>query len=125
MKKRIFIVEDETDLRNLLKLVLEQTGYEVETLSTAEALMIRRNTGLPHLYILDINLPGISGLDLCVHLKYQETTKDIPVILISANPEIASLAKQSGADGYISKPLNRESLLNKVSSILNARSENP
>jgi DNA-binding response OmpR family regulator len=117
MNKRILIVEDEVDLRELLKLVLQDSGYIVQTLSNGNKLLSSAYDA-PDLYIIDINLPGISGLEICTHLKSKEHTKDIPVIIISANPELSGLSKDAMADDYIQKPLNKDTLLKKVGYVL-------
>ena len=113
MNKKILIVEDESDLRELLKLVLKGEGFDVNVLSTGDRLL-QDSYEPPDLYIIDVNLPGISGLEICSHLKANDDLKHIPVIMISANPELAALAKSACADDSIAKPLNKENLLNKV-----------
>jgi CheY-like chemotaxis protein len=101
MKKVIFADDDPTIL-DVISLILED-NYEITVLSSGEQLL-GTNYDLPDLFLLDKQLSGMDGLDICRHLKNQESTKHIPVIVISASPNIHSLAKSAGADNVIAKP---------------------
>ena len=69
---------------------------------------------LPDLFLIDKQLSGYDGLDICRHLKNQAHTKNIPVIMISASPNIGALSKEAGADAYIEKPFEVKDLLRLV-----------
>ncbi|RYD54995.1 MAG: response regulator [Sphingobacteriales bacterium] len=100
--KRIIIVEDDPDIRDALDVILGST-YNVAIYSGA-APLLEEDYELPDLYIIDKQLSGVSGLSLCEYLKGQEDTMRIPVILLSASPDIVKLAKSSGADDALEKP---------------------
>lgn len=117
VSKRILIVDDDIDLLMLLERRLQQEGFEMETavsLPEAEELIAYF---APHLVILDINVNGQDGRQLCWKLKKQDSDHEVKVIIISGfdyNPARASLF---GADDVLPKPLNIEFLLTRISSV--------
>jgi DNA-binding response OmpR family regulator len=111
--KKITIVDDDPDLRNILQVVLRSNEYAVEVFQSGEDFL-KRYTGTSDLFIIDINLGGISGIEICNNLKQQAATKDVPVIIISAHPEIEKLAKEVCADDSLTKPFTQNSLLRLV-----------
>jgi len=112
-KKKIMIADDDPAILDVLSIILEDAGYEVETSPGGErARSIQEN--FPDLFLLDIWMSGLNGKDICAHLKSQKNTKHIPVILISANRDIKSIAKEYGADDFITKPFELEELIKKV-----------
>jgi DNA-binding response OmpR family regulator len=113
MDKKILIVEDDDSIRDVLEIILKKAGYQTIIYEDGNAVM-KGNYPIPDLFLLDKRLPGMDGLDICRLLKSQEATKEIPVIMISADPQIASLSKQAGADGFIEKPFNLHYLVNTL-----------
>lgn len=112
-KKRILFVDDDAAIRDVLTIVFERAGYEIEAVpSPSEILRNKFNT--PDLFLIDKQLSGYNGLDLCRFLKEKNTTWHIPVIMISASPDIATLAAQAGSDDYVEKPFNTKFLLEMV-----------
>ena len=105
MGERIIVVEDDIDIQYLLKDTLSKAGYEVEVLPDGDSLMTR-NVGTADLFLLDVNLPGINGLELCRRLKLNSETKNIPVIMLSAFPGLGSVASKFNADDSLEKPFN-------------------
>jgi CheY-like chemotaxis protein len=101
MKKVIFADDDPTIL-DVVTLILED-NYEVTVYQDGSPLLSGKFE-LPDLFLLDKQLSGIDGLDICRHLKSQEKTRHIPVIMISASPNIETLARSAGADNVIAKP---------------------
>ena len=113
MAKKIVVVDDDTSIQDIFKIILERAGYEVELLNSNSIIgTIRYN--VPDLFILDKQLSGLDGLDICRHLKKQSKTAFIPVIMVSANPNISTLAIEAGADDYIEKPFEMAHLLKKI-----------
>ena len=76
--------------------------------------MISNEIQVPDIYILDKQLSGYSGLDICLFLKSQPVTRHIPVIIISASPTLASDSDAVGADGYLEKPFRLKDILEMV-----------
>lgn len=101
--KNIIIVEDDPGILNALATVFDTTVYKVTNYRSADAIL-NGKYDTPDLFILDKQLSGVDGLDICRFLKKQESTKHIPVIMLSASPGIDKLAKAAGADDAIEKP---------------------
>lgn len=113
MGERIVVVEDDKDIQYLLKNTLSRAGYDVEVLPDGDSLMKRKAKA--DLYLLDVNLPGISGLELCRLLKRNASTKDTPVIIVSAYPELKNDAPKYSADDSLEKPFNFTHLVHLIS----------
>ena|SRR5437773_7131910 len=113
MKKKILITEDDPGLQDIFKIIFEKAGYDVEIMSNGNPLL-KNEFDIPHLFLLDKQLSGIDGIDICKHLKKQKKTQDIPVIMISANPGIGEMAEDAGANAYIEKPFEKNYLLKMV-----------
>src|SRR5437773_11793440 len=113
MTEKILIVEDDESIMDVLKIILRKAGYETISHSDGEELMKDKYES-PSLFLLDKQLIGVDGLDICRHLKENSDTKNIPVIMISANPQIGPLSIEAGADGYIEKPFTMELLLTTI-----------
>ncbi len=119
-KFKIVLVEDEEDIAALIKLQGELSGYkihvEVDGLNGLRAIEKEK----PDLVLLDIMLPGMSGLDICRKLKSNEDLKDIPVIMLSAKGEEIDivLGLELGADDYVTKPFSPKVLFSRVRAVL-------
>jgi DNA-binding response OmpR family regulator len=117
VSKRILIVDDDIDLLMLLERQLKQQGYEAETaisLAEAEELVVYFD---PHLVLLDINIRGEDGRQLCWKLKNQPVYRIPKVLIISGFDYNASRAALFGADDILPKPFNTEFLLNRISNL--------
>jgi DNA-binding response OmpR family regulator len=113
MQKKVLVTDDDPSLQDIFRIILESAGYEVEVRSSGVGIL-ENQFMIPDLFLLDRQLSGIDGLDICRHLKRQEKTKHIPVIMISANPDIAQLSRDAGADDYIEKPFVKRYLLKVI-----------
>jgi CheY-like chemotaxis protein len=113
---RICIIENEKDLSGLLRTLFVSEGFEVETFPNGYPLFEKDNW--PDIFIIDTELPRINGLELCRWLKAGAQTSSIPVIFISGSPEFLVLARNSGADALLSKPLNLNLLMKTVKDTL-------
>lgn len=124
-KTRLLLIEDEEDIAALIKLQAEMSGYKlhVEVDGLNGYLAVEREK--PDLVILDIMLPGQSGLDVCRKMKHHPELKDIPVILISAKSEELDviLGLELGADDYVTKPFSPKVLFSRVKAVLRRKSE--
>ena len=116
--KRILIVDDEPDILEFLRVILEEEGFTVVTSDKGEYLEQLHNGGLPHLILLDVLLSGKDGREIVKYLKSQEETKRIPVIMFSAHPSAEQTARQAGADDFLAKPFDIDVLLEKISHYL-------
>ena len=114
--KKILVVDDDPDILDALRFILEDVGYEVKTTEKGEYAENLRDTngGLPDVIILDVLLSGKDGRLICQKLKSQEDTKLIPIIMISAHPNAKQSVKAVGADDFIAKPFDMDELLAKI-----------
>ncbi|MDF2191207.1 response regulator [Paraflavitalea sp. CAU 1676] len=109
--KRIVIVDDDPAILDAFSRMLQNAGYEVTVYANGQPLLAD-DFPLPDLLILDKQLSGADGLDICRYLKHRERTKELPVIVLSASPHIQILAMQAGANGFLEKPFRYRDLLN-------------
>ncbi len=112
-KKRIMVMDDDPGILDALKMLLQEFGYEVHTTKNGK-LAYDDKKDLPDLILLDLWMSGVNGRDVCIHLKGQKLTKDVPIILFSANKDIANIAREVGADDFIAKPFHLNDLLAMV-----------
>lgn len=113
MEHRIFVVEDNKEIRELITYLLEKNGYKVESFERAEDFYSTINHILPDLIILDVMLPDGNGIRICEQLKSNHNTKNIPVMLMSANAGMESM-QRSGAEDFIAKPFDINNFMNRV-----------
>jgi DNA-binding response OmpR family regulator len=113
MNKKIVLIEDDEDIRNIVTGVLEERGYDVFGLSTITTLELL--LGLKaDCFIIDEKLPHISGHIICILLKSKPETVSIPVILMSGMDELESRAELCNAEAFIKKPFVIDELIEKV-----------
>lgn len=117
----ILIVDDTPDNLRLLSKTLTQEGYKVRCAIDGSMALLTIKTQVPDLILLDINMPGMDGFEICQHLKKSELTKDIPIIFVSALDEVFDKVRafELGAVDYISKPFQIPEVLSRVSNQLN------
>lgn len=113
MKKKILVTDDDPGVQDIFKIILEKAGYDVVVNDNGNAIL-ENNFENPNIFLLDKQLSGVDGLDICKYLKSKDDTRHIPVIMISATPGLAPLAKNAGADDYLEKPFNLRELLAMV-----------
>ena len=120
MKDVILVVDDEEDIRELVRYNLSKGGYNVTTAATGEEALRIAHEVRPMLVVLDIMLPGIDGLEVCRRLKADATLQKTPIVMISALGEekdvVAGL--ELGADDYVAKPFSPGVLLARVKSVI-------
>lgn len=107
--KRIVLVEDDEPIRDIFNIVFAESNYDLVNLENG-ARIINNEIDAPDLFILDKQISGTNGLDVCRFIKSSEKFKNVPVIMLSANPDIATLANDAGADDAISKPFSLKTL---------------
>jgi len=122
LKKKILVVEDDEDIRNLVLFNLEMTGeYEVLSTDNGEEALELAQKHIPSLVILDVMLPGIDGFEVCRVLKANSTTRKIPVVMLTARSDDNDVVKgfELGVEDYLRKPFSSmKILLARVSNIL-------
>ena len=117
---RVLVVDDESDVTELLHYRLEQEGYRVATLNDPLGFVAKVREFEPDLMLLDIMMPELSGMQLCRIVRADPSMKDIPVIFLSARGEVEDRIKglEAGAEDYVSKPFNTNELLLRISKML-------
>ncbi len=117
---RILVVEDEQALGLLLSYNLEAEGFVVERVERGDEAELRLLELPPDLVILDWMLPGVSGLEICRRLRARESTRTLPVIMLTARGEEAEKVRglSVGADDYVVKPFSVPELMARVRSLL-------
>lgn len=120
MTATILIVEDEADLRELVRYNLEAEGFRVTLAESGDEAVERIRDGVPDLILLDWMLPGLSGIELCRRWRSREETARTPIIMITARGEeeerVRGLA--TGADDYVVKPFSMPELVARIQALL-------
>lgn len=114
MKKNIYLVEDDPDIRTIVEYLLDGLGLQVSGCPSVNSFRQKMAVALPDLIILDIMLPDGNGLQLCKELKSSEATQHIPILLMSANINNKMAAIDSEANDFISKPFDIDDLTLRV-----------
>lgn len=119
----ILIVDDVTDNIRLLSSVLKQHGHRVRMAVSGQMALTSAMTLPPDLILLDINMPGMNGYEVCQRLKAHESTRSVPVIFLSAMDDVLDKVKafQAGAVDYVTKPFQTEEILARVQTHLTIR----
>jgi two-component system phosphate regulon response regulator PhoB len=118
--KTVLVIEDEKDLADLISFNLENEGYRVVTAMDGTAGLESARNSLPDLILLDLMLPGITGIEICKILRRNEKTSKIPVIMLTAKSEEIDrvVGFEVGADDYVVKPFSNRELMLRVKAVL-------
>src|SRR5687768_16065356 len=108
--KKILITEDDPAIMDVLTLILANNNMKV-CCHTNGAALFENKFEIPDLFLIDKQLSGVDGLDICRHLKSQDLTRNIPIVVISASPHVHSQALEAGADEFLEKPFSNKNLL--------------
>lgn len=111
MKKKILVAEDDKAIIEVVKIILENDGYEVLTADQGEIVHKTIKEHKPDVILLDIWLYGEDGGQIARHIKTKSATSHIPIILMSANNETEKITKEVGANDFLLKPFNIDDLL--------------
>lgn len=113
-RKKIFVLEDDPDIMELVTYILETAGYEVTECSTVGRFNELISQALPDIFILDILLPDGNGLDICKQLRTAHSTAEIPVLMMSANRTKQDIEAYGCPADFISKPFDIDLFIEKV-----------
>lgn len=124
-KKTVLVVEDEEDILALLHFNLIKAGYQVVCATCGEEGLHSVTEHKPDLILLDLMLPGIDGLEICRRLRGHESTKETPIIMLTAKGEESDVVKglELGADDYVTKPFSIKVLLARVKTVIRRRKD--
>lgn len=127
INKTILIVDDDSDTRTVVRTILSTDGYQVaEAVNGEQALDYLISNQPPALVILDIMMPGMSGLEVATRMKQQPETQGIPIIILTAKGDSQDLLiayKDYAVDYYISKPFTSKQLLSGIQIVLGAEED--
>jgi CheY-like chemotaxis protein len=120
MGKTILIVEDEPKNMTLTRDLLKISGYETIEAVDGKQGVEKAKSEKPNLILMDIMMPKMDGYSACREIKADQSTKNIPVVMLTAVGYDLNkkLAKQMGADGYVTKPFSRQQLIDAISPLL-------
>lgn len=118
--RNVLVVEDEADIAELVKYNLESAKFNVSLAATGEDGLRAIQETSPDLVLLDLMLPGISGLEICAKVKADPRLKEIPIIMVTAKGEEEDIVKglELGADDYVTKPFSPKILTARVEAVL-------
>ena len=116
----ILVADDDMDIRDLVAFKLEQAGYEVVAVDNGLAALTEATQNPPDLVVLDVMMPGMSGIDVCRQLRQDAGTKALPIILLTARAQEGDVEVGfgAGADDYIVKPFSPRELVSRVEAVL-------
>ena len=116
--KRILVVDDDPDIRIMIKIMLEFKGYSVVTLERGETSEEMLMSGEFGLVIMDMLLSGMNGVDICASIKQNKAISHIPIVMISAHPNAKATCLEAGADDFIAKPFDMQEILTVISRLM-------
>lgn len=114
-KGKITVVEDDESILDAVTQILENEGYEVDSVADGTQAIAHMEKNVPNLLLMDIFLIGIDGRDVCLLLKKNKLLSNVPIILMSANNSLKTVGKNVCARDFISKPFSVHDLLTKIS----------
>jgi len=115
MRKKILILDDNTDILEILTLLLTEFGYEAKPLSSGERVFEEIKAFQPDLLLMDVMLTNMNGLKICKDIKENIHTAMLPVILMSGSHDLANILNQPGSpEDFLAKPFDIDILLSKI-----------
>lgn len=120
-KVRVLVVEDDLELQDLIRGLLERAGFEyIRALTVGDAVAVLRTRPLPNLMVLDLMLPDVSGFELLRQMRAKPIFDDLPIIILSAlaDPKEIKQGLDLGADRYLTKPYIAHNLLKTLNDVL-------
>lgn len=116
----VLVADDDADIRDLVTFKLTQSGHEVVSVEDGPSALAAARESAVNLALLDIRMPGMSGLDVCRELRAEPATSGLPIILLTARSQEGDVETgfAAGADDYIIKPFSPRELASRVSAVL-------
>jgi len=119
-KKKILLIDDSNTVLMMEKMILAASGYDVVVAHDGQEGVAKAATERPDLILLDVVMPKMDGIEACRRLRAQESTKSIPIIMVTTRSESNNVESsyRNGCNDYVNKPINNTELLAKVRSLL-------
>ena len=125
MKKKILVADDDPSMRDIFQIIFEKKGYDTQLLGDASEIF-KKNFKVPDIFLIDKLLSGIDGLEVCSFLKNDPLTSHVPVVMVSASPDIGVCSHKAGADDFVEKPFDMNYLLEVIErNISNSKKPGP
>lgn len=126
-KEAVLVIEDEQDIQELISYNLAREGYRVSGAVNGEDGLVRARKEAPEVILLDLMLPGIDGLEVCRQLKVDQSTRQIPIIMLTAKGEESDIVTglELGADDYVTKPFSPKVLVARIRAVLRRKLSGP
>jgi two-component system KDP operon response regulator KdpE len=114
---KVLVIDDDPQIRRVMKVILSEERYEVVDARSGEAALVRFREFLPDLVLLDLNMPGIGGLETCRSIR---DFSDVPIIIVSVRQEESEKVEllDAGADDYVTKPFGKQEILARIRAAL-------
>jgi two-component system KDP operon response regulator KdpE len=121
---KILVIDDEPQIRRVMRVILSGENYEVLEARSGDAALLRFRESLPDLVLLDLNMPGMSGLETCRAIR---ESSDVPIIVLTVRHEEDEKveALDAGADDYVTKPFGKQELLARIRAALRRSPASP
>jgi len=118
--QKVLVIDDEENIIEFIKLGLRYEGFQVESAADGEQGIVAAQRINPELIILDVMMPGIDGIEVCQRLRNNPTTRDIPILMLTAKDEVRDriIGLDVGADDYLTKPFDFDEMLARIRAIL-------
>jgi len=126
-RQKVLVVDDEEDILELLRFNLSREGYAVSCAASGEEALRLAKAEVPDLVLLDLMLPGMDGLQVAKRLKEEESTGNIPIVMLTAKGEESDIVTglELGADDYVTKPFSNKVLLARLRAVLRRKGKGP
>lgn len=113
---KIMLVDDEPDILLIERILLKKEGFETIEADSGEKCIEMLKTEKPDIILMDVMMPGMNGWETCNSIKENESTKDIPIIMVTVkgSEEDMTMSFKSKGDGHVSKPIVREKLIQTI-----------
>ncbi|OLF07301.1 response regulator transcription factor [Actinophytocola xanthii] len=117
---RVVIADDDPDIRDLVMYKLTQAGFDVVAVSDGASALAAIESDPPRLAVLDVMMPGLSGVDVLRRLRENDVTREVRVVLLTARIRDSDVDAgfEAGADDYVAKPFSPRELVHRVNSVL-------
>ena len=116
----ILVADDDPDIREMLAFRLERSGFRVSACADGPAALAAVADEVPDLVILDLNMPGMSGLDVCRALRRDPSSSAVPVVMLTARTQESDVEASfaAGADDYIPKPFSPREVVSRIEAVM-------
>jgi len=116
----VLVADDDADIRDLVAFKLEQAGFEVIAVEDGQTALEQARSRQPTLAVLDVSMPGLSGIDVCRTLRADPATAGILIIMLTARVQEQDVEGgfSAGADDYVTKPFSPRELVSRIQALL-------